>query len=79
MKLKLELFGAHSERLPRGEGEREFPGGTVPGDVVEWLTLLDGEQFVILVNGYPVSEEDRFKAKLKEGDQITVFPPMEGG
>ncbi|MCW9045988.1 MAG: MoaD/ThiS family protein [Alphaproteobacteria bacterium] len=79
MKLKLELFGAHSEKLPRDEGEPEFPDEIVPGEIVDWLELKDGDQFVILINGHPVSLEDRYKVKLTEGDLITVFPPMEGG
>ena len=79
MLLKLELFGAVSERFPQGEGERSFEDGVTPEEIVAWLDLKDGDQFVVLVNGQPVATEDRDRPVLTEGDLVTVFPPMEGG
>jgi sulfur carrier protein ThiS len=32
-----------------------------------------------LVNGDPVSPENRAKKQLSDGDQVVVFPPIEGG
>jgi len=77
--LKVELFGANSVRLPAGEGEHNFDSSITPGEVVDWLGLKDGDQFVVLVNGQPVAAEERYSKKISENDLLTVFPPMEGG
>lgn len=79
IRLFVELFGAESAKLPKGEGDHTFPTDTTPADVVAWLTLADGEQFVVLIDGQPVQANERAAPILKDGQRIAVFPPMEGG
>jgi sulfur carrier protein ThiS len=35
--------------------------------------------YMTLVNGDPVAPENRAEKVLNDGDQVVVFPPIEGG
>lgn len=39
----------------------------------------DSEVLVVLVNGRNVIRRDFRKAKLKDGDEVSIFPPVSGG
>lgn len=49
------------------------------GDAMRMIGLKPEIPYMTLVNGEPVSPEDRDEHGLKNGDQIVVFPPIEGG
>lgn len=48
-------------------------------DAMRMVHLAPDEPFMTLVNGEPVGPEDRAAHVMKDGDQIVVFPPIEGG
>jgi sulfur carrier protein ThiS len=53
-------------------------GGTL-ADAMGLVGLPASQPFMTMVNGNPVAPEDREKKTLSDGDQIVVFPPIEGG
>lgn len=48
-------------------------------DAMRMVGLAPDKPFMTLVNGDPVAPESRDERVLKNGDQIVVFPPIEGG
>lgn len=53
----------------------EVPPGVTAADVLTELGLPEDLPKIILINGRPVNQ----RAQLSEGDELTVFPPVEGG
>lgn len=53
-------------------------GGTL-ADAMGMVGLPPDQPFMTMVNGNPVPVEDRDKKSLSDGDQVVVFPPIEGG
>jgi len=77
MRVQVELF-LHLRRyaLP-GEGpqEIELSDGATVGELVTRLGIPAGVQKVVLVDG----RLRALDAPLREGETVTVFPPLEGG
>lgn len=48
-------------------------------DSMRMIGLDPDEPYMTLVNGEPVSPENRAEKTLNDGDQVVVFPPIEGG
>lgn len=91
MKLKVKLFANFREVTKKKEVEVNVEGNTVR-DVVSalmhdypnleplMLTGQDIKPYVnILLNGKSVRDQEGLDSKVKEGDDITVFPPVSGG
>ena len=91
MTIKFKLFANFREATKQKEVEVSASGDTTgtaikglaskyPG--LEPLLYQDGElkPYVnILLNGESLKGEDRVKAKIKDGDEIALFPPVSGG
>ncbi|HXQ22281.1 MAG TPA: MoaD/ThiS family protein [Candidatus Acidoferrales bacterium] len=80
MKIELRLFANLRKQLPlgspRGRCELEVPDGTTIGEVLARLTIPQASAHLILVNG----DHDRdFDRTLRDGDVLSVFPPVAGG
>ena len=56
-------------------GEMLLPEGAAVADVLQQLSLSREKTSLIVVNG----EKALMATLLKEGDQITLFPPVSGG
>jgi molybdopterin synthase sulfur carrier subunit len=91
MKLKVKLFANFREVTKNKEVEVNVKGSTVR-DVVSALVhdypkleplMLSGQDIKpyvnILLNGRSVRDQGGFTSKVKEGDDIAVFPPVSGG
>lgn len=91
MKLKVKLFANFREVTRNKEVEVDVKGSTVK-DVVsalitaypklEPLMLADREikPYVnILLNGQSVKGSGGLASKVKEGDDLAIFPPVSGG
>ena len=86
MKVRVRLFSLYRERAGEPETTVEFPGPAKVVDVIEALRrkyerLEDlrqrVEQGVVLI---AVNREFRkLDHKLKDGDEVAVFPPVAGG
>lgn len=62
-----------------GVGEIPLGDAGSLGDAMRLIGLKPEIPYMTLVNGQPVSPEDRDTRTLANGDQIVVFPPIEGG
>ncbi len=62
-----------------GVGEIPVKDGGSLADAMRMVGLAPDKPFMTLVNGDPVAPESRDERALKDGDQIVVFPPIEGG
>jgi len=92
MKVKVVFFAPFRELFGAYESEVELEGTS---DVRELLNILcDSEErrqkifdqfgelrsyVVILKNGQSIQTLGGIQAKLKEGDEIAIFPPVSGG
>lgn len=77
MRVAVKLMLTFESKGPRGEKPIELmlsPGATI-GQVLESFSIKPSVAKVILLNGR-ITEEAQ---ELKDGDQLTVFPPLEGG
>jgi sulfur carrier protein ThiS len=77
MQIRINLYLTFKERAPGGENSfsMEMPDGSTLDEALESLGISSREPKVALINGRSAASG----AELKDGDQLTVFPPMEGG
>ena len=77
MKIKLRLFSTLRKYAPEGEdgSEREVAQGSRVGEVMAGLGIPPETMAVILVNGL-LADQDK---ELAPGDELVLFPPVEGG
>ncbi|HTY90921.1 MAG TPA: ubiquitin-like small modifier protein 1 [Methanocella sp.] len=91
MKLKVKLFANFREVTKNKEVEIS-PKGDKVNDIISALIhdypkleplMLNGagvKPYVnILINGKSVLDQGGLQAPIKEGDEVTVFPPVSGG
>jgi len=91
MKLKVKLFANFREVTKSKEVEVNVKGDTVK-DVVTALVrdypklepqMLAGHEVKpyvnILLNGRSLRDSGGFTSKVREGDDIAIFPPVSGG
>jgi molybdopterin converting factor small subunit len=80
MTIELRLFASLRKHLPpgspRGKCTLELPDGTPVGAVLARMHIPFASAHMVLVNG----EHDRdFERVLRDGDVLSVFPPVAGG
>lgn len=91
MKLKVKLF-ANFREVTKNKEVEVSPKGDKVTDVISALIhdypkleplMLNGKEIKpyvnILLNGKSVRGHDGFESRVKEGDDIAVFPPVSGG
>ena len=77
----VRLFGALREE--HGESRLEVEAGSV-GEAIIKVAITDAEEkllrsCVIFVNNRPLRGMNRLKAKLRDGDELALLPPVSGG
>ena len=79
MNIKLKLFATFREYLPEGNDGHasvlELIAGTKVDNVLDQLKLPKDIPKIILINGVQKTADEN----LKEGDTLSVFPPIAGG
>ena len=77
MRVEVKLLLTFKKMGPDGEKPfgLDLPFGTTVGQALESVSIPPSKAKVIILNGR-VSQESE---ELKDGDRITVFPPIEGG
>ena len=77
MHVRVRLLLTFKDKAP--DGERPFAltlaGGCTVDRALESLSISDDAAKVVLVNGRLATGTQR----LSDGDELTVFPPLEGG
>jgi molybdopterin converting factor small subunit len=84
MRIHVRLFASLRDLLPRearGITELELPEGSSVADVVRELAIEERLAQMVLVNGVQVSRrrDERARLKIREGDTLSIFPPVAGG
>lgn len=79
MEIEVKLFATLRDYLPKGSGrfscKMEIDGQTRILDLLGKLNLPEEIPKIILVNGVHGKKEQ----VLKEGDVVSIFPPVAGG
>lgn len=77
MRIHVKLQLTFADKAPGGRSPFEMelaPGATV-ARALEALSIFAAAPKVVIVNGRAASPDQRLAA----GDELTVFPPLEGG
>jgi sulfur carrier protein ThiS len=77
MQVQVNTFANLRDYAPGGRGRADLalPDGSRVADLLAALRLPPAVQAVVLVNGRPADDA----TPLCDGDEVTLFPPMEGG
>jgi sulfur carrier protein ThiS len=77
VQVKVKLLLTFKENVPGGKNPfyLESDPGITASQALALLSIPPSEPKVILLNGRFSTEEQ----ELKDGDTLTVFPPLEGG
>lgn len=74
MQIKVRLFAT----LRNGRGKElmmNFDDNTSPHEIFDQLGIDKSEVAILLVNGM----DGKFEQQLKDGDTVSIFPPVGGG
>jgi sulfur carrier protein len=79
MEIEVKLFATLRDYLPKGSSrfscKMEFHGSTRVQDILSRLQIPEEIPKIILINGVHGKKEQ----VLKEGDVLSIFPPVAGG
>jgi molybdopterin converting factor small subunit len=79
MEIEVKLFATLRDYLPKGSSRfsctMEIDGQTRVQDILSRLNIPEEIPKIILINGIH-GKKDQF---LKEGDVLSIFPPVAGG
>ncbi|HXX36115.1 MAG TPA: MoaD/ThiS family protein [Thermodesulfobacteriota bacterium] len=79
MEIEVKLFATLRDYLPKGSSrfscKMEIEGSTRVRDILSRLKIPEQIPKIILINGVHGKKEQT----LKEGDVLSVFPPVAGG
>lgn len=79
MEIEVKLFATLRDYLPKGSGRfscrMEIDGLTKVEEILKRLNIPEEIPKIILVNGVHGKKEQL----LKEGDVVSIFPPVAGG
>ncbi len=91
IKLKVKLF-ANFREVTKSKEVEVSPKGDKVTDVISALIhdypkleplMLNGAEIKpyvnVLLNGKSVRDQGGFQAKIHEGDEVAIFPPVSGG
>jgi len=80
LKVEVRLFSTLTRHLPEGSSNKsaviEVPEGATLGDVIEHLGIPSNVAHLTIINGH--HRRDR-GVVLRDGDKVSIFPPVGGG
>lgn len=83
MKITLELFASLMPLLPEGSGmhdtELEVDEKTTLNQVIDRMKIPHELAHIVLINGAFKCGDDRDIPWFKEGDKVSIWPPVAGG
>jgi molybdopterin synthase sulfur carrier subunit len=74
MDVEVSLFESLKDRRPEG-GRVTLPTGARVSDLLAALGIAVADVGILMVN----REDGRFDQELRDGDRVTVIPPIGGG
>ena len=74
MDVEVSLFESLKDRRPAG-GRVTLPTGARVSDLLAALGIAVADVGILMVN----REDGRFDQELRDGDRVTVIPPIGGG
>ena len=75
MKVKVKVFGAPSLALEQNEVVLDLADNATTEDLLRSLPVTDREYLYVVRNGIRLDSS----AKLNDGDEILLVPPIAGG
>ena len=79
MEIEVKLFATLRDYLPKGSSrfscKMEIDGHTRVNDILSRLKIPEEIPKILLVNGIHAKKDQT----LKEGDVLSIFPPVAGG
>ena len=75
MKVKVKLYGSSPEGLEKSELELDLQEDATTQDAVDKLPVRDKIYLYVVRNGVRLDQD----ARLKDGDELLIFPPVTGG
>ncbi len=79
MQIEVKLFATLRDYLPKGSSrfscKMEVDGSTRVQDILSRLKIPEEMPKIILINGIHAKKEQT----LKDGDVLSIFPPVAGG
>jgi molybdopterin synthase sulfur carrier subunit len=79
MEIEVKLFATLRDYLPKGSSrfscKMEIDDRTTVEDILSRLNIPEDMPKIILINGTHAKKDQ----KLKEGDVLSIFPPVAGG
>lgn len=83
MNVTLKLYASLSDYLPAdshlNQVRLELPDDATIATVIEQFRLPQKLTHLVLVNGVFVPPSQRAETRLREGDQLAMWPPIAGG
>ena len=83
MQITVKTAGLLGRYLPPGssgnEARLDIEAETTPLDVMRRLALPEHDSYLVMLNGQIVPSRARPDTRLKEGDELGIFPPLKGG
>lgn len=74
MQVKVKLFATLREGREK-EQFMDFPDFATPSDILEKLNIPAADVAILFING----RDSAFDQQLKDGDTVSIFPPVGGG
>ncbi len=84
MKIKVKLVSFGDGPMPKGfdeygEADLSFTAALSVSGLIDHLKLGGNETYMVLVNSETSPPSGRDEQVLKDGDDVAIFPPMQGG
>lgn len=75
MKVKVKLYGSSANGLEKTELELDLHDDATTQDAIDRLPVRDRIYLYVVRNGVRLNQD----ARLRDGDELLVFPPVTGG
>lgn len=83
MKVELKLYATLMRYLPEEANGHslmlDLPDGTTPATLIADRNLPKESCFLVLVGGTYLTPQERETRPLKDGDTMSIWPPIAGG